>query len=156
MILNKVKYDDIIKELKKDGQKISLSRISGIKKSIMGFLSVKRGKIYEKYCYENLKTDPKYENWDVKWEAGPGEPDIYLISPDQKKLIVLPIKCYDIERDNYTLPISEFNPEIDFCLKNHRKYDSIKLIAWIYNHTDLKRKDKPINYIKPPKTIKVK
>lgn len=135
---------------------LSEGQISIIKNKVQGYVNTKRGELYEIYYEKRLGLKDKYQEWEIKRDGRKSQPDIYCISPEKNELHVFSIKCYELYRTSYSIPVKELKPEIQFCLKNHHEYDKIKLYNISFDHIDKKIYKHEIDYLNPPKTIKLK
>lgn len=139
---------------------ISQAQVSIIKNKINGYINKKRGELYEIFHESQLKQRKEYEGWEIIRDGSIGKPDIYAISPDRKILQVFSIKCYNLERDSYSIPIKECKPEIEYAKENHEDYDLIEVFFRGFDHQDKELHSKLLLKIEekrvleePPKTI---
>jgi len=136
---------------------ISLSdpQLSAVKKKYDGYIAKERGELYEIYRANELRKDPEYKEWEVIRNGERGEPDIICISPDKTLLKVISCKCFELHKSSFSIKIKKFNPEIEYGLKNHNKYNKVQVFADIFDHVNKKLYRKEIKYLKPQESIKI-
>ena len=128
------------------------SNVTKIVKKIDGMISEKIGRYFEQYRTQKLEDSGEWD--EVHNDGGKGEPDVWAVKG--KHLYVESDKCFNFSRPTYSIPIKEVQAEIAFAIASEKEFDTVEVVAHIKNRYDGQEYTFPINYKRPPKTIRIR
>jgi len=117
-----------------DKYQISAPRVRQIKQEIVGKIAELRGNQYENFLVPHLQAVFAK----VTHMGGSGQPD--FICEERENITIFSIKCYDFNRQSYSIPYTESHAELEYArdLFTKTKSLAITVICHCFNMYDQK------------------
>jgi len=108
---------------------ISAERVRQVKKKMSGTIDQKMGHIYETFFSDYLQSQGIYDK--VNNLGGVGQPDIVCVKGNI--CIIYSVKCLYFSRASFSISYEEFRPEIEYARNIKSDFESVTVIAHVYN-----------------------